>query len=242
MEKAYEIVLSFAGEDREYVEGVAQYLTDNNVEVFYDKHQEVVLWGTDLSEYFGKIYRGGARYCVMFISKHYANKAWPIYERQSALAKAIIEKIEYILPAQFDDTEIPGIRPTMGYVDLSEKTPEQLGTMILQKLGKLNGQTGKTVSEPSFADDDLFLSKWEKLSPNSCKVIAALRDLGGSTVKESAIKVHLRENYGFSKIGASRAVSDARLECRDLVKLNYNIYSGHEMTLNPTWERHFSQK
>jgi len=136
-EDAYEMVLSFAGEDREYVEATADYLRNNNVKVFYDKYEEVTLWGKDLSEHLDKVYRGSARYCVMFISKNYANKVWTSHERRSALAKAIEEKEEYILPVRFDDTEIPGIRPTVGYVDLSKKTPEQLGKMILQKLGRL---------------------------------------------------------------------------------------------------------
>ena len=35
------------------------------------------------------------RYCVMFISKNYANKIWTSHERRSALAKAIEEKEEY---------------------------------------------------------------------------------------------------------------------------------------------------
>jgi hypothetical protein len=136
-EEAYEVVLSFAGEDRKYAEAVAEYLKNNNVKVFYDKYEEVTLWGKDLTEHLDKVYRGSARYCVMFISKNYANKVWTTHERRSALAKAIEEKEEYILPARFDNTEIPGIRPTIGYVDLSKKTPEQLGKMVLQKLGGL---------------------------------------------------------------------------------------------------------
>ncbi len=136
-EHAYEVVLSFAGEDREYVEEVARYLKNNDVKVFYDKYEEITLWGKDLAEHLDKVYRGSARYCVMFISKHYATKIWTSHERRSALAKAIEEKEEYILPVRFDDTKIPGIRPTIGYVDLSEKTPEQLGKMILQKLGRV---------------------------------------------------------------------------------------------------------
>lgn len=136
-EEAYEVVLSFAGEDREYVEAVAGYLKKNNINVFYDKYEEVTLWGKDLAEHLDKVYRGTARYCVMFISENYANKVWTSHERRSALAKAIEEKEEYILPARFDNTKIPGIRPTIGYVDLSKKTPEQLGKMILQKLGRL---------------------------------------------------------------------------------------------------------
>jgi hypothetical protein len=34
---------------------------------------------------------------------------------------------QYILPARFDATELPGIRPTISYVNLADKTPEQLG-------------------------------------------------------------------------------------------------------------------
>lgn len=133
----YEVVLSFAGEDRKYVETVAEYLKNNNVKVFYDRQEEVTLWGKELSEYLDKVYRGPARYCVMFISKHYADKVWPTHERRSAFAKAIEERGEYILPVRFDNTEIEGLRPTIGYVDASKKSPEQLGKMILQKLGRL---------------------------------------------------------------------------------------------------------
>lgn len=131
----YEIVLSFAGEDRNYVEGVAAFLKDHDVRCFYDKYEDVTLWGKDLAEHLDKVYRS-ARFCVMFISSNYAEKLWPNHERRSALARAVEEKGEYILPARFDDTEVPGIRHTLGYVDLRTKTPEELGYMILQKLGR----------------------------------------------------------------------------------------------------------
>jgi hypothetical protein len=131
----YEVVLSFAGEDRDYVEKVASFLKVHNVDVFYDRYEEVTLWGKDLAEYLDKVYRGSARYCVMFISAHYAEKIWTNHERKSALARAVEEKEEYILPARFDQTELPGLRPTMGYIDLKSKSPEDLGYLIMQKLG-----------------------------------------------------------------------------------------------------------
>lgn len=132
----YEIVLSFAGEDRNYVEQVADYLIVNDVEVFYDRYEESTLWGKDLAEHLDAVYRNSARYCIIFISRYYADKIWTNHERKSALTRALGERNEYILPARFDDTEIPGIRPTLGYVDLTQKTPEQLGVLILQKLGR----------------------------------------------------------------------------------------------------------
>ena len=133
----YEIVLSFAGEDRKYVEEVAQFLRTKDVSCFYDKNEEVTLWGKDLVEHLDKIYRS-ARYCVMFISEHYYKKVWSNHERRSALSRAIEQKGEYILPARFDNTELPGIRHTIGYVDLKNKEPVELAKMILKKLGRSN--------------------------------------------------------------------------------------------------------
>lgn len=132
----YDVALSFAGEDRNYVEKVAHLLKAKGVEPFYDRFEEAHLWGKDLYTYFDQIYRTKARYCVLFLSKHYAAKAWTNHERESAQARAFNERQEYILPARFDDTEIPGIRPTIGYIDLRTNTPGQLVDLIFQKLGK----------------------------------------------------------------------------------------------------------
>ena len=45
--------------------------------------------------------------------------------------------MEYILPARFDQTEIQGLRSTVGYVSLSDMKAEDLGVLILQKLGRI---------------------------------------------------------------------------------------------------------
>jgi len=72
----------------------------------------------------------------MFISKHYVEKVWPTHERRSAFEKALESKEEYILPARFDDSEIPGLQKHIVYVDLRKKTPDELVTLIMQKLGR----------------------------------------------------------------------------------------------------------
>lgn len=133
----FEVVLSFAGEERPYVESVARYLKEHGVTVFYDADEEVHLWGKDLVEELGKVYAGTARYCVMFISQHYVEKNWPRLERRNALAKAMKEKAEYVLPARFDDSEVPGLVNSVATVNLKNKTPGQLGALILKKLGRL---------------------------------------------------------------------------------------------------------
>ena len=47
--------------------------------------------------------------------------------RRSALAAAIQARHEYVLPARFDATELPGLKPSIFYIDLAEKTSEKLG-------------------------------------------------------------------------------------------------------------------
>ena len=133
----YHIALSFAGEDREYVEEVAIYLRDSGVDVFYDLFEEENLWGKNLYEHLTSIYRDQALFTVMFVSEFYVKKLWGNLERKSAQARAFRESSEYILPAMFDTSaEVPGMLETTGYIDLNKKTPEKLADLIVRKLKK----------------------------------------------------------------------------------------------------------
>jgi hypothetical protein len=110
-------------------------LQGRGVRPFYDRYEEVSLWGKDLYEHLDYVYQRAARYCVVFASADYARKLWTTHERRSAQARAIQENVEYILPARFDDTGIPGLRGTVGYIDLRGRTPSELAELIVKKLG-----------------------------------------------------------------------------------------------------------
>jgi len=87
-----------------------------------------------LAEHFEVLYRRSGKYCVMFISEEYVKKMWTTHERRAALSRALEKGEEYILPARFDQTDVPGILPTVGYVPLLGKTPAKFGKIILEKL------------------------------------------------------------------------------------------------------------
>ncbi len=131
----YDVCLSFAGEDREPAERTAEGLRDKGIRVFYDKYEVAELWGKDLYEHLDFVYREAARFCVLFISEHYAEKVWTNHERRSAQARAIEENREYILPIRLDDTKVPGLRDTIGYVDLREVSEAEVVDLIEAKLG-----------------------------------------------------------------------------------------------------------
>lgn len=130
----YDVALSFAGEDRPYVEAVAGRLRTAGLKVFFDDFEQIELWGGDLVVHLDEVYRTKARYCVVFISRHYRHKLWTTHELQSALARAVTERDAYLLPARFDDTEIPGVRPTVHYIDLRRLPPEQFANLITEKV------------------------------------------------------------------------------------------------------------
>lgn len=135
-QQRYDVALSFASEDRSYVEEVAQLLQSSGVTVFYDGFEKAKLWGKNLIDHLAEIYQRRARYVVMFISKHYVGKPWPTLERAHAQARALLANEEYILPARFDDTEVPGLAATVGYIDLRQMTPATFAALICKKLGK----------------------------------------------------------------------------------------------------------
>ena len=145
-EKQYDVALSFAGEDRPHAEKLAKLLEAGGYSVFYDEFERAELWGKNLYTYFSSIYKDQARYCIMFLSKHYAQKLWTKHELQSAQARAFAEENrEYILPIRLDDTEIPGILLTAGYLDLRSMTIEAIYQVLVEKL---SGTTSQTTEQP----------------------------------------------------------------------------------------------
>jgi hypothetical protein len=140
----FDIAVSFAGEDREVVQQYCDILSSNRLKVFYDKYERIGLWGANLYDKLDEVYRTKALFCVIFISKHYAAKVWTNHERKSAQARALQENREYVLPVRLDDTEIPGIPQTIGYIDLRETSVEKLAEMTVQKVRQLKRNTASS--------------------------------------------------------------------------------------------------
>ena len=139
--RQWDVALSFAGAQRDYVEQVAQALQARDVRCFYDADEEIDLWGKFLPEELPAIYGEQAAAVVVFVSADYAAQDWTRLERRAALNRAVQERREYVLPARFDDTPLPGLLRGLVTVNLRGRTPQQFATMIVGKLAAL-GITG----------------------------------------------------------------------------------------------------
>jgi hypothetical protein len=154
----WDVALSFADAQRDYVEQVAGALTAQRVRCFYDADEQIELWGKYLAEELPTIYGEQAAAVVVFVSAEYAARDWTRLERRAALNRAVQERREYMLPARFDDTPLPGLLSDMVAVELRSRTPQQFAVMIAAKLADLGidpRPTGRISSPRNGSEVDL---------------------------------------------------------------------------------------
>ena len=104
---------------------------------FYDADEQIELWGRYLAEELPRIYAEESAAVVVFVSAEYADRDWTRLERRAALDRAVRERREYVLPARFDDTPLPGLLAGLVAVDLRGRSPEQFADLVAAKLAAL---------------------------------------------------------------------------------------------------------
>ena len=147
MNEKYDVALSFAGEQRVFVEEVARNLVSSGLRVFYDDFEQNLFWGNPLLEFIQHVYTN-SRYVVLFISEEYCSKGWPQLEASHSIWAALIERKITILPVRFDQSVLPGLPEEIGYITV-EKFPTSalIAKEICDKIG-VQPLAGKASNAP----------------------------------------------------------------------------------------------
>ncbi|MDO7846206.1 TIR domain-containing protein [Hymenobacter sp. M29] len=210
----FDIALSFAGEDRAYVDNVANMLRAKGIKVFYDKFEEANLWGKNLYDYLIDVYSNKAFYTIMFVSEHYNRKLWTNLERQAMQSRAFQENQEYILPARFDSTEIPGIFPTVGYISLKDKPVSEFVETVCKKLVL----SGRTVPSESIRRSLSPMVTVPKAEP--AQFVVTVKDENNELLENSSIFL-LADNNTFLK---GNSDEKGKYEFEISTRRNYKLY------------------
>ena len=125
----WDVALSFAGAQRNYVGQVAAGLKARGVRCFYDADRQVRLWGTHLAEELPRIYERESAVVVVFVSADYAEGDWTRLERRAAFSWAVRKAGVYVLPARFDDSELPGLLEDVVAINLHDYNPGQFADL-----------------------------------------------------------------------------------------------------------------
>ena len=248
----YQVALSFAGEQRDYVHGVAEHLKRLSVTVFYDGFETVNLWGRSGTEAFHEAFAKESGYVVMFISQAYITKDWPILERRSALSRMIQERGEYILPIRFDESEVPGLPTDKIFLCAQEYTPEQLATTIARKIGIriIAGKGNEPRTKYTLSPLEVLLAQsCNQCTHPDCSTTLFERATEHSETIDAAHICQIHENCGEGSAGESTLTQDELnspenliLFCRSHQALVEDQREAYPSDLLKEWKRNHEAK
>jgi hypothetical protein len=142
---AFDVAVSFASEDREFVGELVRRITAANARVFCDSDFSAGIRGEELPGHLEQVYRKKTSHAVIFISKFYAEKMWTRYERRAVLTGAHESSGIHIIAVRLDDTALPGLRPAIECLDARWVGLAGVARAILAKLGIMRTQPAGTM-------------------------------------------------------------------------------------------------
>ncbi|HEV7505593.1 MAG TPA: TIR domain-containing protein [Thermoanaerobaculia bacterium] len=141
---AYQIALSFAGEQRPLVSAVAERLasTLGRDKVFYDRFHEAELTRLNLDVYLQEIYHDRSRLVVVFLSEDYEVKEWCVPEWRAIRDLIKSGSSEKIMLIRVDDAAVSGVFGIDGWLDARGKSANEIAHRILERLHRLDASPG----------------------------------------------------------------------------------------------------
>jgi len=142
--RRFAIALSFPGERRDYVEQVANALLPafggekGKVRIFYDDWHEGLIIGYASNRKLQDIYATNSDLIVPFFCEDYRKKKWCGVELRAVEALIFEEEFERVLPFRFDHVAIPGSFKTDIFPVVSERPPEDIARLILERYRALH--------------------------------------------------------------------------------------------------------
>lgn len=115
----YDVCISFAGEQRDLAESIANKLKNEfYLRVFYDDFEKLKLWGRDLFNHLYEVYSRKSQYCIVLFSKDYLAKNWTAHELRAAQSRILKERAPYVLPVLTE----PNVKPPIEFENVAYMT------------------------------------------------------------------------------------------------------------------------
>ena len=136
MSKRFRVAFSFAGETRDFVAQVAAILAKRFGEdhVLYDKYHQSEFARPDLAFHLPALYHDEADLVVAVLCNDYEKKEWCGLEWNAIYDLIKKRKAEEVMLCRFDRVEGKGLFGLAGFLDLDDKTPAEVTTLIIERL------------------------------------------------------------------------------------------------------------
>jgi tetratricopeptide (TPR) repeat protein len=152
--KRFRIAFSFAGEKRDFVAQVATILAGRFGEaaILYDKYHEAEFARYDLGIYLPKLYGEQSDLIVPVLCPNYDVKRWTGWEWLHIYGLLTKSDGQRVMSTRFEYANADGLSPTAGFVELDDKTPDELALLILERLALNEGKPKDFYTKPPTSD------------------------------------------------------------------------------------------
>lgn len=136
MSKRFRIAFSFSGDKREFVAEIASILAGHFGEdrVLYDKYHQAEFARPDLAFHLPALYHDEADLVVAVLCNDYEKKEWCGLEWNAIYGLIKQRKNVKVMLCRFDRVEVKELFGLAGFIDLDDKTPAEVATLITERL------------------------------------------------------------------------------------------------------------
>ncbi|MFJ6673351.1 TIR domain-containing protein [Actinosynnema sp. NPDC091369] len=132
----YDIAVSFASEQRDYVERTVSAAKALGLAVFYDRDMTHAWWGRNFVIEQRRVYGQRTLHFVPFLSTEYLAGQYPRDEFSYAMLAAVRRGDDYVLPVLVGDVVVPEevLHPHIAYLRAEDVTPDELAIHMKAKV------------------------------------------------------------------------------------------------------------
>lgn len=142
----FDVALSFSGKNRDVAEKIKEAAESLGLKVFYDKDQAALMWGNS-EQVYETVYAHDSRSVVPLVSQDYLKSDYARHEFAIARREASNREHDYILPIRLDDSLLVGLPETTGYLSIERYSPDEIASILKQKLEATAEYSGDSTSE-----------------------------------------------------------------------------------------------
>jgi hypothetical protein len=217
--RRFRVALTFPGDRRPLVARIADSLSAKigRNRVFYDDYYKAELARLNLDTYLQDVFRKESDLVVVFIAAGYEHKEWCGLEWRAV--RDLIKKSgnAQIMLFRIDDTDISGVFSIDGFVDAEKQAPEDIATLIIQRLesddrgnrkdrqaGSARGQLANSENDGVAYDRLLYgpqvqAVEVEEFKREVVRTLERLREQNRRRQAREKKKKELDKNGGFTK-------------------------------------------
>ncbi len=118
----YDVALSYASEDVDFVNAVYEILCSENIDVFFAPKFQHNFLGEGMNRLLYEVYKKESLFVAAFVSESYINKEKPMYEAEIAIERREEENRSCILPIYLEkNIKLPGLDKDIAYIEGKSK-------------------------------------------------------------------------------------------------------------------------